>query len=296
MCCAGALFRSTSVREDLLGGGAGATPSPHPLLQQHSLPVGQPLPLSPPQAVRGGAPGRMLSSDLSTLHPDSPRLQQQHSLPVPIGEPLPMSPPPAVWGGARNGVFGRNPCNPKLPRLLQQHSLPAPMGELLPMSPPPAVRGSGLSRTVSNPNPDPQRLLHQHILPVGQPLPMSPPPAVRAGGKPELLDPIPSNPDPIGMDSHPDLGSLAELEAFWAAAQSGSIGSGRVGGEGSDPVLANTGPGAGAAGAGGELEESPQVDTPEGAYSLFPEGLQVRVSFFCFQYACLILCFPSFCR
>ena len=254
MCCAGALFRATSVREELLGGGAGATPPLHPLLQQHSLPVL-------------------------------------------TGAPLPMSPPPPVRGGARNGVFGRNPCNPELPRLLQQHSLPAPMGGLLPMSPPPAARGSGLSRTVSNPNPDPQRLLHQHTLPAGQPLPMSPPPAVRAGVKPELLDPSPSNPDHIGMDSHPDLGSLAELEAFWAAAQGGSIGSGRVGfRKGSDPVSANTGPGAGAAGAGGELEESPQVDTPEGAYSLFPEGLQVRVSLFWLVYACLILGFPSFCH
>lgn len=268
-----------SVREELLGGAAGAAPPPHPLMQQHSLPVGQPLPISPPRAVRGGAQGRMLSPDLSTLNPGSPRLQQRRSLPVPTGEPLPMSPPPAVRGGARNGVVGGNLCNPELPRLLQQHSLPAPMGGLLPMSPPPAVRGSGLSRTVSNPNPDPQRLLHLHTLPAGQLLPMSPPPAVRAGVKPEL-DHIHSNPDPIGMDSHPDLGSLAELEAFWAAAQGGSIGSGRVGGEGSDPVTANTGPGAGAAGAGGELEESPQVDTPEGAYSLFPEGLQVRVSFF----------------
>ena len=126
--------------------------------------------------------------------------------------------------------------------------------------------GSGVGALILSP---PPQLLQQHSLPAGEPLPMSPPPPVPQGARRSRAHK--PKPEPSARPATP--GSLGELEAFWAAGQRGADPNP---GPGLDP---EPGSGAGApAGvhSGGVVGASPELPTPEGAYTLFPECFQAR--------------------
>ncbi len=100
---AGPLSRSTSVLEELLGGRAGPLAPPPPLLQQHSLPAGAPLPMSPPPP-----PGRTRTRPAADAPPA--RRPAPDPAPAPPPEPASLSELEAFWAAAaRAGSAGAGP-------------------------------------------------------------------------------------------------------------------------------------------------------------------------------------------
>ncbi len=100
---AGPLSRSTSVLEELLGGRAGPLAPPPPLLQQHSLPAGAPLPMSPPPP-----PGRTRARPAAGAPPA--RRPAPDPAPAPPPEPASLSELEAFWAAAaRAGSAGAGP-------------------------------------------------------------------------------------------------------------------------------------------------------------------------------------------
>ena len=126
--------------------------------------------------------------------------------------------------------------------------------------------GSGGGALVLSPSP---QLLQQHSLPAGEPLPMSPPPPVPQGARRSRAQ----NPKPGASAPPVTPGSLGELEAFWAAGQRGTNPNT---GSGLDPEPGSAARAPAGAHGCGVVGASPEVPTPEGAYTLFPECFQAR--------------------